>query len=283
MPLAPSFSADKPMLPPGIFAGQVALITEPGDVIGRAIAVELARCGARVVLAAESPDFGGVAEAVSQAGGGAKTMAVRLLDPAAVKAAFEEIEASLGPVTILVNNAPVAPDMPVELMTLERWSTVTHGLADRTFNACRELALRRIADGAAACIVNSGTPYYDTGGAGRADVTAAKAAVMNLTKSLAVEWAPYDIRVNGVAPGYVEGAEPGPVNDRELAQTVPAGRLGQAQEVAWCVAYMCSPFAAYLTGATIAIDGASWQRPGRSPPRFEPIRARYDQATSAES
>src|SRR5690606_11548902 len=131
--------------------------------------------------------------------------------------AFDEIEATAGPVTLLVNHAGAPPDLPVELMTAERWREVTRRVIDGTFNCARELGLRRIADGLGAAIVNSGTPYEATGGAGRADITAARSAVMNLTRSLAVEWAPYDIRVNGIAPGYVAGAEAGPVGEAELA------------------------------------------------------------------
>jgi NAD(P)-dependent dehydrogenase (short-subunit alcohol dehydrogenase family) len=113
-----------------------------------------------------------------------------------------------------------------------------------------------------------------------ADMTAAKSAVMNLTKSLAVEWAPYDIRVNGVAPGYVAGAEAGPVAEEDIAPVIPGGRLCEPHEIAWLTAYICSPFAAYLTGHTFVIDGASWERPGRSPPLWEPIRARYERAAT---
>jgi len=279
MPLAPSLPAGTPMLAPDVFAGQVAVITQPGDVIGQAIAAELARGGALIVLAdATVETCAGAAAAVSEAGGAARTFAVRLDDADAVKAAFDDIERELGPVAILVNNVPDRADLPVELMAIDRWRDTTRAVLDVTFAWCRELGVRRIADGKGAAVVNTGTPYAITGGAGAADTTAAKSAVMNLTASLAVEWAPHDIRVNGIAAGYVAGAEAGPVPEGELAVTTPAGRLGEPHEVAWAVAYMCSPFAAYLTGATLVADGASWERPGRSPPLFEPIRVRYDRA-----
>ena len=281
MSLAPSLPAGTPMLAPDVFAGQVALITQPGDVIGRAIAAELARGGAKVVLADASAEAcAAAAAAVAEAGGAARTVSVRLADAEAVKRTFEDIERELGPVTILINNVPDRADIPVELMAIDRWRDTTQAVLDVTFVWTRELGLRRIADGKGAAIVNSGTPYSITGGAGAADTTAAKSAIMNLTTSLAVEWAPYDIRVNGIAPGYVAGAEAGPAPEGELAATTPAGRLGSPHEIAWVVAYMCSPFAAYLTGATIVVDGASWQRPGRSPPLFEPIRARYEKAVA---
>ena len=279
MPLAPSLPPGTPMAAPDLFAGRIAVVTGAGDAVGQAIAVELARAGASLVLMDGSLEACDAAvAAVGAVAGVAKAMAVALTDEAAVARAFDEIEGAMGPVTLLVNNARTEPDEPVELMDPQRWRRVTHGVIDGTFNVVREMGLRRIADGAGGAIVNTGTPYVDTGGAGRADITAAKAAVMNLTKSLAVEWAPYDIRVNGIAAGYVAGAEAGPVAEEDLAPTVPAGRLCQPHEIAWCVVYMCSPFAAYLTGATMVVDGASWQRPGRTPPRFEPIRDRYGKA-----
>jgi NAD(P)-dependent dehydrogenase (short-subunit alcohol dehydrogenase family) len=280
MSLAPSHPADTRMLADDVFAGAVAVITEPGDVVGQAIAVELARGGAEIVLAGRDPAaFGDITAAVAAGGGKARGLALDITDAEAVKRAFDEIERAHGPITLLVNHVPDTPDLPVERMSLERWRDVTRRVIDGAFICARDVGLRRIADRRAASIVNSGTPYDVTGGAGMADLTAAKAAVMNLTKSLAVEWAPYDIRVNGVAAGYVAGAEAGPVAESDLAETVPAGRLCEPHEVAWCVAYMCSPFAAYLTGATIALDGASWQRPGRSPPLFSPILERYERAT----
>jgi len=281
MSLAPSLPPGTPMLAPDVFAGRVALITQPGDVIGAAIAAELARGGARIVLADNKAEgCATAAAAVAEVGGSARTVSVRLSDAEAVKRAFDDIERELGPVTILINNVPDRADIPVELMAVDRWRDTTQAVLDVTFTCTRELGLRRIADGQSAVIVNSGTPYNITGGAGAADITAAKSAIMNLTTSLAVEWAPYDIRVNGIAAGYVEGAEAGPAPESELGATTPAGRLGSPHEVAWCVAYMCSPYAAYLSGATIVVDGASWQRPGRSPPLFEPIRARYEKAVA---
>jgi NAD(P)-dependent dehydrogenase (short-subunit alcohol dehydrogenase family) len=281
MPLAPSHPAGTPLLPPGVFTGRVAVITEPADAVGQAIAVELARGGAEIVLADESAAAcAETAKAVAAVGGKSRTVEVRLADAASVKAAFDEIERTAGPISILVNHMRARPDCPVELMDVAQWQDVTRRVLDGTFNACRELGLRRIADGGPAAIVNSGSPYDVTGGAGRAHTNAAQSAVMNLTKSLAVEWAPYDIRINGVAPGYVAGAEAGPVSEAEHEATVPAGRLCEPHEIAWCVAYMCSPFAAYLTGHTLVIDGGSWERPGRSPPLFQPIRARYESAAA---
>lgn len=282
MPLAPSHAPGTPMMAPDVFAGRTALITEPGDSVGTAIAVELARGGAAIVLADKDPaSCKAAADAVAAVGGKAQVMAVDLTDAAAVKTAFDAVEGSLGPITILINHVRARPDLPVELMAIDRWREVTHGVLDTTFNCTRELGARRIADGKGGSVVNWGTPNIDTGGSGRADMTAALSAVMNLTKSLAVEWAPYDIRVNAIAPGYVAGAEAGPTPEAELGLTVPAGRLGQPHEIAWCVAYMCSPFAAYLSGAIMVIDGASWERPGRSPNRFEPIRTRYDRAAGS--
>ena len=222
-----------------------------------------------------------VAGAIAAAGGRSLAVALDTVDPDAVKRVFDEVELAHGPISILVNHTRAQPDCPVELMSAKTWRETTHRVMDGTFNACRELGLRRIADGRPASIVNGGTPYDITGGAGRAGSVAAGSAVMNRTKSLAVEWAPYDIRVNGIAPGYVTGAEAGPVPESELVRTVPAGRLCEPHEIAWLVAYMCSPYAAYLTGHTFVVDGASWERPGRSPPLFEPIRTRYDRAAKA--
>ncbi len=282
MPLAPSYPAAASMLAADTFNGHVALITEPGDSVGCAIAAELARSGAVVVLAdRDAAACQAAAAAVEAVGGKTKVVTGDLTDAVAVKAIFDEAEGALGAVTILVNHICARPDLPVELMALDRWRAVTHGMLDTVFNCTRELGARRIADGKGGSVVNFGTPNIDTGGAGRADMTAAQSAVMNLTKSLAVEWAPYNIRVNCIAPGFVAGAEAGPVAESDLAVTVPAGRLCEPHEVAWVAAYMCSPFAAYLSGAIMSIDGASWERPGRSPNAFQPIRTRYDAAAAS--
>lgn len=281
MALAPSLPAGTPLLKPDIFAGRVAIITEASDVVGAAIALELARGGAIIILADKNTEAcADTAKAVSAAGGKAETAAVDLCDAASVKSFFDEIESKHGAVSFLINYVRPRPDCPVELMSPEIWQEATHRILDGTFNCSRELGTRRIADGKGAVIVNSGSPYEVTGGAGNAHMIAAKTAVTNLTKSLAVEWTPYDIRINGVAPGYVAGAEAGPISEEVITPTIPGGRMCEPHEIAWLIAYICSPYAAYLTGHTFVIDGASWERPGRSPSLFEPIRERYDRTTS---
>ena len=116
------------------------------------------------------------------------------------------------------------------------------------------------------------------GNPGTAAASAAKAAVFNLTQSLAVEWAADDIRVNAISPGLFEGddtpwqryAARGGI---DAAKTVPAHRLGSPQEFGWAATFLCSPFPAYMTGAQFIIDGANSLRRGISGPPFQPVRS----------
>ena len=267
------------MLPEGSFAGEVAIVTGGGSGLGKAIACEFGRLGGAVAIASRDPEkrARGV-EAVEEAGGRALGVMLDVRDPVAVAACFDEVEAAFGPVTQLVNNAAGNLAGASEDFSLNAWRAVTGIVLDGTWICSTEFARRRIADGIGGAILNIGATYSWTGGPGTSPSAAAKAAVTNLTQTLAVEWAPYDIRVNCLVPGlfphddraeHLRFVDAG-TNDLDTRQ--PALRVGQPHELGWAAAYLCSDYAAFCSGHAFVLDGANWLRRSLRMPEFEPVR-----------
>ncbi|MEX6725410.1 SDR family oxidoreductase [Parapedomonas caeni] len=265
------------MLPEGTFANDVAIITGGGSGIGKGIAAEFGRLGGAVAIASRNPEkrARGVA-AVEEAGGRAIGVQLDVRDPEAVKACFDEVESALGPVTQLVNNAAGNLAGASEDFSLNAWRAVTGIVLDGTWICSTEFARRRIADGIGGAILNIGATYSWTGGPGTSPSAAAKAGVTNLTQSLAVEWAPYDIRVNCIAPGLFPHADRAAhlrfADGDDLSNRQPALRTGEVHELGWAAAYLCSDYAAFCSGHTFVLDGANWLRRSLRMPVFEPVR-----------
>jgi len=272
------------MLPAGTYAGQVVLITGGGTGLGKAMAKEFARLGASIAIASRKPEHleSGKAD-IAEVGGDVFAVPCDIRDAENIAAAFDQIEEELGPVNVLVNNAAANFPVAAETMSPNAWRTVTQIVLDGTFFCSTEFARRRLAAGGGGAILNIGATYSWTGGPGTSHSAAAKAGVTNLTQSLAVEWAPDDIRVNCLAPGLflnedhpeatVRGIKGGA--GREMSQPasrVPGGRTGVMHELGWAATYLCSPFAAYITGHTLVVDGANWLRRSLVMPEFETVR-----------
>jgi NAD(P)-dependent dehydrogenase (short-subunit alcohol dehydrogenase family) len=274
-------AAGHPMLPPETFAGQVVAVTGGGTGLGKAMAVEFARAGAAVAVLSrkEEQRRRGVA-AVEAAGGRAAHAACDVRDAAQITAAFDTIEAVLGPVAVLVNNAAGNFPVAAEDISPNGWRAVTQIVLDGTFLCSREFATRAKARGRGGAVLNIAATYAWTGGPGAAHSAAAKAGVVNLTQTLAVEWAAFGIRVNALAPGlfphddmapHMRANRPGGYAD--VGSTIPAGRVGLLHELGWAATYLCSPYAAYVSGHTFVIDGANWLRRGLQMPVYQPVAA----------
>lgn len=254
------------MLPDGTLAERVVLVTGGGSGLGRAMALELGRLGARVAVLGRRREP--LEETVELLGGGcAVTADVR--DPEAVGAAFDAAEAELGPVTTLVNNAAGNFHVQAEDLSPNGWRAVVGIVLDGTFHCSRELGQRVIARGGDnAQIVNIVASYAWTGGPGTVHSAAAKAGVVNLTRTLAVEWAPHGIRVNAISPGPVDTAEtrerlwPTEEIREHLLRRVPLGRFGSPEEIAHACAYLVSDYAGYVTGDVLTVDGGAWLEQG---------------------
>jgi NAD(P)-dependent dehydrogenase (short-subunit alcohol dehydrogenase family) len=270
-----------PMLPPDTFKNDVVVITGGGTGIGRALAAEFGRLGAGVAIASRKEEHrkNGIAT-VEEAGGRACGVELDVRDPDAIARAFDTIESELGPVTHLINNAAGNFPAAAETMSPNAWRSVEQIVLDGTFFCSTEFARRRIAAGGGGSILNIGATYSWTGGPGHAHSAAAKAGVWNLTMSLAVEWAPDDIRVNGLVPGLFPHddhpaalkARSEGVTEEEKAGRIPGGRVGRLHELGWAATYLCSPFAAYLSGHWLVLDGANWLRRNVIMPEFTPVR-----------
>lgn len=268
------------MLPPGTFDGKVVMITGGGTGLGRGMAVEFARLGAALAIVSRGEEHraNGV-KAVEEVGARAIGVGCDVRDPDAVFEAFNAITRQLGPVDVLVNNAAGNFPVPAEDLSFNGWRSVTGIVLDGTFLCSTELARRCMAARREGVILNIGATYSWTGGPGTAHSAAAKAAVTNLTQSLAVEWAPFGIRINCLAPGlFLHGDQNADMrrgtSDSEVdpETTVPAGRTGRPHELGWTATWMCSPYAAYLSGHTLVLDGANWLRRGLRMPQFTDIR-----------
>src|SRR6516165_11499335 len=267
-------------LPADTFAGVTAVVTGGGTGLGKAIAVELARAGAAVGIVSRSEEhrLAGVA-AVERVGGKAAHALADIREPEQIVEAFDSIESALGVPTLLVNNA--AANFPVLAATMRpnAFRSVTNIVMDGTFFCSQELHRRIVEKGlGGGAIVNILATQSFTGGPGMAHNAAAKAAVGNLTKSLAVEWAPDGVRVNALAPGLFPHEDMR--GDLQALRTEgedvdarmsPAGRLGRLNELGWAVAWLCSPYAAFVTGHTLVVDGANWLRRDFVMPEFTPV------------
>ena len=242
-----------------MLAGRVAIVTGSARNIGRATALRLAHEGAAVMVHARS-DADGAAETVALLDAAGVTAASHLADLSTEDGANGLVTATvskLGRLDILVNNAAVRRNTPITEISLAEWREVLGASLDAAFLTTRAAAPHMMA-GKWGRIVNLGGISMFSGLAGRAHVSAAKAGMVGMTRSLATELGPHGITVNVVAPGAiatVRGAAAGARPSGSLSASLPAGRDGRPEEIAHIVAMLCSPDAAYTTGQTIEVNG----------------------------
>jgi NAD(P)-dependent dehydrogenase (short-subunit alcohol dehydrogenase family) len=278
MPLPDPPPLGTTMLPAGSYDGVGVLVTGGGTGLGQAMAVEFARLGAGVAVASRSAEHrdAGV-RAVEGAGGKAVGVELDVREPESVAPAFDAAESALGSVSVLINNA--AANFPVAAADLSPngWRAVERIVLDGTFFCSQELHRRLTVRGDTGAIVNIATTAAMTGGPGMAHSAAAKAGVISLTKTLAVEWAPDGVRVNAIAPGLfphddLPDAIKAARDESVDASRQPAGRVGVPHELGWAATWLCSPYASFITGHVLVVDGGNWLRRDFAMPTVRSIR-----------
>jgi NAD(P)-dependent dehydrogenase (short-subunit alcohol dehydrogenase family) len=266
-------------LRPGTYDGKVVLVTGGGTGLGKAIATEFARLGAAIALASRKQDHldAGV-EAIREVGAKVFATTCDIRDPASIATAFDAIGAELGLPDVLVNNAAANFPVPAEDMSANAWRTVVDITLNGTFFCAREFGRRHLAAGTPGSIINVGASYAWTGGPGFAHSAAAKAGVKNMVETLAVEWGPYGIQVNGLVPGLFPHQDMTAdirsnldrTNDKDPCQ--PALRVGRLRELGWAATFLASPYARFISGHTLVVDGANWQRRSLTNPNVVTVR-----------
>lgn len=259
----------------GLFAGQTIIISGGGTGIGRAVARELAALGAGVVLCSRSLDhLVPTRDEIVAAGGHATAVACNIRDPESVEAFFSAVAAEHGPVTGLFNNAGGQFISPAEAISPRGWHAVVETNLTGTFLMARAAFHHGLGEHGGA-IVNMAMEMW-TGFPGMAHSGAARAAVVNLTQTLAREWGQHGIRVNAVAPGLIDtggmrnyGAET-VARLRHVAEGIPAARMGTEAEVAAAVVFLLSPGAGFISGATLRVDGGGTAYDFRAPEPHTP-------------
>ncbi|MFE2879947.1 SDR family oxidoreductase [Streptomyces roseus] len=270
-------------LPPSTYGGRVVLVTGGGTGLGKAIAAEFARLGADLVIAGRRA---GQLEAARQElsavpGAGRVTAAVcDIRDPERIAEVFDAAQAAFGLPDVLVNNAAANFPSPAEDLSPNAWRAVVDITLTGTWFMTREFGRRHLGAGTPGSIVSIGASYAWTGGPGFAHSAAAKAGVKNLVETLAVEWGPYGIQVNGLVPGLFPhadmtedirgGLERSAPDAKDSRQ--PALRVGAPRELGWAATFLASPYARFITGHTLVVDGANWQRRSLVNPEVVPVR-----------
>ncbi|MFI0977397.1 SDR family oxidoreductase [Streptomyces sp. NPDC021093] len=297
LPAPPSPGASA--LPPATYDGRTVLVTGGGTGLGKAIAAEFARLGADLLLVSrDDAHLAGAQAELAPLGGEVRTATCDIRDPERIA----EVFAAHGTPDVLVNSAAANFPVPAEDMSPNAWRAVVDITLTGTWFMTREFGRRHLAAGTPGSIVCVGASYAWTGGPGFAHSSAAKAGVKNLVETLAVEWGPYGIQINGLVPGLMphedmtadireglrsavppsdsvgpQAAPAGPYADSVgpysgLAARQPALRVGLPRELGWAATFLASPYARYITGHTLVVDGANWQRRGVVSPPVVTVR-----------
>lgn len=261
------------MLAEGTFDGRVAIVTGGGSGLGRAMALEFARLGAAVVVAGRRPDpLAETVALVEERGGRAHAQPTDVRAPDEVDALLAVAVERFDRVDVLVNNAAGNFVARAEDLSPNGWRAVVGIVLDGGFLCSRAAGRQMIEQGEGGAILSVLASYAWTGGPGTAHSASAKAGLLAMTRTLAVEWASHGIRVNCVTPGPTDtegaGAALWPTEEdrARVAATVPLGRLATAEEIAWWSAALCSRYAGYITGENVVIDGGHWlEREGYLP------------------
>jgi NAD(P)-dependent dehydrogenase (short-subunit alcohol dehydrogenase family) len=253
------------MFIPTLLEGKVAVITGGGTGIGLAIAKRLGELGARIVIGSRnSANLERGSAELRLAGLDPLAVQVDVRNPEQVDEMVERTIRHFGHIDILVNNAAGNFVCRAEDLSPNGWNAVIGIVLNGSFYCSRAVGRHMIARGGGGSIVSILANYVWTGSAGTIHSAAAKAGVMSMTQTLAVEWGPHRIRVNAIAPGPIEspGAAKQLWNTPEAVQRitdmVPLDRWGQPSEVADAVAFLVAPGAGYITGEILTIDGGAW-------------------------
>jgi 3-oxoacyl-[acyl-carrier protein] reductase len=241
--------------------GRIALVTGASQGIGRACALELARQGASVALAARSLDkLIAVAAEISAAGGVAHPFELDVASEESIKAGSKAVIAHFGKVEILVNNAGITRDMLAMRMKRQDWDDVMMTNLTGAF-LLTQAVMSSMVKSRWGRIINVTSVVGETGQAGQSNYAASKAGMIGLTKSLARELSGRTITVNAVAPGYIETAMTAVLTEEQknaMTQHVPLGRVGTDLDIAHAVAFLASEEASYITGHTLDVNGGMY-------------------------
>ena len=270
--MLPLDEARKTPFAPGLMAGLSCLVTGGGTGIGLATARELLHLGAKVAIASRKREHLDRALLELSPLGDVIAEPCDIREPAEVEKLVAKVLEKLGAIDVLVNNAGGQFPSPAAQISPRGFEAVVRNNLNGTFYMTREVALKAMLPAERGAIVNV-IANIARGFPGMAHTGAARAGVENLTRSLAVEWAQFDVRVNAVAPGLIRssGTEqyPPELVAASLERT-PQKRAGSVEEVAHSIIYLASPAAAFITGATLYIDGGaslwgdSWPIPSRT-------------------
>jgi 3-oxoacyl-[acyl-carrier protein] reductase len=242
--------------------GRVALVTGASQGIGRACALALAQAGAKVAAAARQQDkLASLVEEIRSQGGEAEAVPLDIQSHDAIKAAFAVAVERLGPIEILVNNAGITRDGLAMRMSAQQWSEVIETNLSGSF-WCIQAVLPGMVKARWGRIVNIASVVGLSGNPGQANYVAAKAGLIGLSKSLALELASRNITVNAVAPGFIQTAMTDGLDEKvkeKILGSIPLKRMGTPEEIAAAVRFLASDEAAYITGQVLNVSGGLYQ------------------------
>ncbi|HWJ06815.1 MAG TPA: 3-oxoacyl-ACP reductase FabG [Steroidobacteraceae bacterium] len=242
-------------------ANEFAFITGATRGIGRAIALELGRRGARIVGTATTEAGARTIDAyLQEAGLAGRGVVLNVADAAAVEACFKTVEAAEGTPSILVNNAGVTRDGLLMRMSADDWQAVLDTDLSAVYRTCKAV-MRGMMKTRRGRIINIASVIGVMGNAGQTNYAAAKAGMIGFSKSLAREVGSRNITVNVVAPGFIVTDMTDALGEAQktaLLGQVPLGRLGAPEDIANAVAFLASPEAAYITGETLHVNGGMY-------------------------
>jgi peroxisomal 2,4-dienoyl-CoA reductase len=258
--MTPVFTSD-------LLRNRVALITGGGTGICRGIALAFAAHGCDVAITSRKLEhLEPTAAELRALGVRASAKAADVRDPAAVNDAVAAVVSELGRLDILINGAAGNFICLAENLSPNGFGTVVDIDLKGTFNMSRAALPHLKSQGGSVINISATLPYLGT--MGQAHASAAKAGIDSLTRTLAVEWGPYGIRVNGIAPGPIEGTEgvrrlTNEKSHESAIRQCPLGRMGKVDDIANAAMYLCSDAASYVNGVTLVVDGGLWLRSAR--------------------